>query len=99
MTSELSVSRQYTLCCESVIRLLAEADIGASAFANHSSVKGRVEKGCRITFENDSDLLPAWRLIKDRFGFTCAHVKTASYSGCVKGYCDNDNPPTPPPTP
>ena len=96
MSSELSVSRQYTLCCESVIRMLAEADIGASAFANHSSVKGRVEKGCRITFEDDSDLLPAWRLMKDRFGFTCAHVKTASYSGCVKGYRDVTAPPPKP---
>ena len=96
ITSSLSVSRKERLNCEDMAIFLSKAGVFTSITSNIST-NPHIEYGCRLTqtVSSEKELQNIWTLIKEKYNFTCGHLKLGdSYEGCILNYLRPSSCPT-----
>tara|TARA_Y100000591_G_C21674034_1_gene614485 strand:+ start:153 stop:455 length:303 start_codon:yes stop_codon:yes gene_type:complete len=85
ISSTLSVSREKKLDCNEVASYLESLGIRTLVKSNISTQPKR-EYGCQMTqgIQSRDEIRKIWEPLKDRYGFTCAHVSVGNvFDGCV----------------
>lgn len=88
--STLSVSRKRKLDCEEVAGYLETLGI-CSLVNSNISTQPHKEYGCQLTqaIKQREDIEKIWTPIKERYGFTCAHIKVANiFDGCILDFLE-----------
>jgi hypothetical protein len=88
VSSTLSVSRKEKLDCEELAKYLSKCNISTSISSNISTTPD-IEYGCRLeqSISSKQEIRNMWDLIKNKYGFKCAHLKvTGVYDGCIYNY-------------
>jgi len=97
-TYVLSVSKevqQYDACLR-VAKSLKDMGISLDVAPNFTVIDGRLEYGCKVTFQGtSSDLKNIWNHLKSKYDYNCAHVrKENNFGGCIYDYMRDSNCPT-----
>lgn len=85
--STISVSRKKPLDCEEMASYLSDLGIYTLIKSNTSTLPHK-EYGCQLTqsVKTYDDIKNIWNPIKNKYGFTCAHISVANiYTGCILG--------------
>lgn len=83
--STISVSRKKRLDCDELASYLSELGIYTLVQSN-TTTQPHKEYGCQLTqaVKTYDDVKNIWNPIKDKYGFTCAHISVANiYNGCI----------------
>ena len=87
-TAEISVSKKNQLNCQEIALFLHKHNIISNVSTNIST-QPEIEYGCKIVqpITKKIEIETSWLLLKNNFGFNCAHLKIDSiYSGCILDY-------------
>ncbi len=99
ISSTLSVSRRKKLDCVELADYLESLGISSLVNSNISTMQDgpgwpHKEYGCQLTqgIKTRKDIEKIWNPIRERYGFTCAHVKVANlFDGCVLDFLAPSN--------
>jgi len=83
-TSTISVSKK-NLDCNEISKLVSKYGILTSITSNIST-RPYIENGCNLTqsISNKDEVINIWNILKDKYNFTCAHLKiNDKYDGCI----------------